>query len=168
MSRRNGLPQALGATLAVALLAASPVAAQAPGPTYSPAPQPYKPAPDKKAPTLIKVKLTPKAVRAKSRITLTFTLDEPARVAGVVTLRSIGVRTRGRRCVARTRGRHGPPCPLRTRAGRVLAARANRGVNRARLNLSRLAPGRYTLTLTPTDPSGNVGRTRAVQFTVKA
>jgi hypothetical protein len=54
----------------------------------------------------------------------------------------------------------------RTRVGTLLAARAGRGANRAKLSLRRLAPGDYTLTLTPTDPSGNVGKAKAVAFSV--
>jgi hypothetical protein len=126
----------------------------------------YVPAPDKTAPRLTKAALKPKKARAKTGTVLTFTLNEPARVAGVVTLKGNGVRTRARRCVARTKKRHGSPCVRRTRVGTLLAARAGRGANRAKLSLRRLAPGDYTLTLTPTDPSGNVGKAKAVAFSV--
>ena len=55
---------------------------------------------------------------------------------------------------------------MRTRAGTLLAARAAKGLNRARLSLRPLAPGLYTLTLTPKDAAGNVGASKAVAFQV--
>jgi hypothetical protein len=160
---------ALGAALLAASVLAAPARAQGPtGPTgpYGPY-APYAPAPDKKAPRLTKVALKPKTGSAKVRRTLTFTLNEPARVSGVVMRRTAGVRTRGRRCVRRTRARKGPGCTLRTRAGTLLAARAGRGANRARLSVNELPPGDYTLTLTPTDAAGNVGAAKSASFTVR-
>ena len=124
------------------------------------------PARDRRAPRLTKVALKPKSARARTGTVLTFTLDEPARVAGAVMREAAGVRTTRRRCVARTRKRHGSPCVRRTRVGSLLAARAGRGANRAKLSLRRLAAGDYTLTLTPTDAAGNVGRAKAVAFSV--
>jgi hypothetical protein len=160
---------ALGATLLLGPALVSQAYAQTPGgPTgpYGPY-APYAPAPDRKAPRLTKVALKPKAGGSKVRRTLTFTLDEPARVSGVVMRRAAGVRTRGRRCVRRTRARKGRSCTLRTRAGTLLAARAGSGANRARLSVRDLPPGDYTLTLTPTDAAGNVGATKSVSFSVR-
>jgi hypothetical protein len=159
---------ALAAALAVWVLAA-PAQAQTPGgPTGPYGPYvPYTPAADKQAPRLTKVALKPKSASGKVRRTLTFTLDESARVSGVVMRRAPGVRTRGRRCVRRTRARKGRGCVLRTRAGTLLAARAGRGANRARLSVRELPPGEYTLSLTPTDAAGNVGATKSASFTVR-
>ena len=152
----------------VIVLAVAPAIAQGP---YDQAPAPVPkpaPSPDKTGPRLTKTALTPKAARAKTGTRLKFTLDESARVSGAVTLRSVGVRTKGGRCITRTRKRRGPTCLLRTKAGTVLAANAAAGVNVARLDLRALQAGDYTLTLTPTDAAGNKGNVRVLAFSVAA
>lgn len=97
---------------------------------------------------------------------LLFRLNEPASVAGVVMRKRPGVRTRGKRCVKRTRKRRGPRCTRRSRAGKVRLEKAVKGQNRAHLSLKSLARGSYTLELTPTDKAGNVGTTKRVAFRV--
>ncbi len=146
-----------------ATIAFAPASAMA----QAPSPDPDAQAADTRPPRLMRVALGPKVAKARTGTVLRFELDEAARVAGVVTMRRRGVRTRGRRCVLRTRKRRGPSCTLRTRAGKLLAAQAASGRNRARLNLRRLRPGAYTLTLTPTDAAGNVGAGKAVAFRVR-
>jgi hypothetical protein len=161
-----GVLTLLAAALAVALAAGSALA-QDPYAPYAPYVPPTKAAPDKTGPRMTKVTLTPKVARRGARLTIGFKLDEAARVAGEVTLRTRGVRTKGGRCVKRTRARRGAGCTRRTRAGTLLAARAGVGENRGRIDLGALRVGEYTLTLTPTDASGNVGVKKLIAFRVR-
>ncbi len=152
IGRRLLLPAALVVGLAL------PAAAHAQAPT---------PVPDTTPPVLSAVSVTPALARAATGTVLHFTLSEPARVGGIVQRKRTGVRTKGHRCVARIPRRHGPPCVLRTPAGSFLAASAAAGANQARLGLGRLAPGDYSLTLTPVDGAGNTGAAARVGFHVR-
>jgi hypothetical protein len=157
MIQPNGRQLLLCAALAAGL--ALPAAARA---------QDTTPAPDNTPPVLSAVSLTPTQALAAAGAALRFTLSEPARVAGVVERKRPGVRTPGRRCVARAARRHGPPCLLRTPAGSFLAANAGAGANQAHLRLARLVPGDYSLTLTAVDLAGNAGAAAHVGFHVRA
>ncbi len=148
-----------------------------PAALFPPAPAPASPGPapltapalqpDRVGPRLTKVRLSPGVARPGSVLALGFKLDEAARVAGEVTLRTRGVRTKGGRCLKRTRARRGPGCTRRTRAGTLLAARAAVGENSGRLDLGQLRAGDYTLKLTPTDVAGNVGAVKLITFRVR-
>jgi hypothetical protein len=166
--RRPGRTFAAVLAAVALLLATVPAGAAATGGKYDPY-KPYVPSKnskDKSKPRLTKVSLKPRAARAKVRRTLRFRLSEPARVTGEVLIHRPGARTRGGRCVKRTSLRRGRSCIRRVRVARLLAARAGRGTNRARLDLAQLAAGRYTLVLKATDAAGNVGALKRVVFRI--
>ena len=166
MRKHARLSRSVASAFCLLVASAHAASAQSPPPAAKPPPIPA-PAPDKIAPLLTRTELSPKVAAAKTGTRLMFTLNEAARVAGTVTLRRVGVRTAGGRCIQRTSKRRGPTCLLRTKAGTVLAANAATGVNVALLDLRALRAGDYTLTLTPTDTAGNKGNVRVLPFRVK-
>lgn len=137
----------------------------APGPT-DPAPA-QVPAPDRLAPSLGKVSLTPTTVRRRRGTVLKLTLSEPATV--VVRIEQV---RRGRRAgkACSLRARRGKRCTV-TRLQRTITTRRSSGPARitvpTRSAAKVLAVGSYRLVITATDAAGNRSAKRTVSFTVR-
>jgi len=133
------------------------------------------------APAVSRASASPKTFRLGSLLpkfsrrppvgtTIRFSLSEPARVKLAFSQLKPGRRV-GRRCLAPTRSnRRKPRCTRRIAAG-SLTHNGHAGTNKVRFQgrLSRfrkLKPGRYTLTITATDPAGNRSNTKATSFTI--
>ena len=98
-----------------------------------------------------------------------FSLSEASSVKFAVTQKRPG-RRKGKRCVAPTRKlRHARKCTRTVTLGtftRNLPAGTARVPFSGRLKGRKLKPGSYMLTLTPTDPPGNHGRSASIRFKV--
>lgn len=113
-------------------------------------------APDRTAPVLGPMRLTPPLVAGR-RLGVAFTLSEGARVVLTVT-RPVAGRIRGGAC--RAGAGTGRPCTAWTRVARIAGARTA-GLRSLTVPGPRLArPGAHRLELVATDAAGNVSTTR--------
>jgi hypothetical protein len=113
------------------------------------------------APRLSRVALT----RHGRRATLQLTLSEAGRVT-VVFVRLMPGREPEAGAGCRIGARKGRRCTVRIHRATVHFA-GLRGVDRVRLRLGNLAPGRYALSVTATDASGRRSATRTLELTVR-
>jgi hypothetical protein len=97
--------------------------------------------------------------------TLSVGLNVAATVTFTVTRQDIGVKS-GKRCLARTRGRHGKPCTRPVRVGRATSKALKAGTTRlrfsGRVSSRALKAAKYVLTATPRG-----GKPRTVKFSIK-
>ena len=159
---RRPLPLAVLLTVVLAAPAAAQTAPAAPA------------APDTTAPVISHVVLVAATVRASDGAAVRFTLSEEANVAGVLAEHRAG-RIVGRRCVPgakpRAAGKHRrlrKACTKLVRVGGFYVAAAPAGDNVVKLGLKALKPGRYRVTLSPRDRTGNLGRAAAVELRIVA
>ena len=101
----------------------------------------------------------------RRRVTLGFSISEPARVRVNLTRTTSGIR-RGERCLP-PKGRRGKRCRRRSSAGRAAASIGSPGAATISLGRRGLVKGAYTAKLVAADPSGNVSKPRAVKFRVR-
>ena len=153
--------------LAVALLTASPALAADPAPTSPPPP-------DTTPPVLSDVLVSAPVVKAATGASVRFSLSEVANVAGAVSEHRAGRLVSGR-CVPgaaiRASGKHRKArksCNKLVRLGSFYVANAPPGPNVAKLGLKALKPGRYRVTLTPRDRTGNLGAVATVELRLVA
>ena len=102
--------------------------------------------------------------------TFSFTLNQAATVTLAFTQKTTG-RTLRRKCVAPTRrNRHQPPCTLTSTRGRLsLAAHAGTTKSRFQGRIAKskhLKPGKYTLTITATNPAHQRSKRQTLTFTI--
>jgi hypothetical protein len=102
--------------------------------------------------------------------TFTFTLDKAATARLVFSQAKPGRKVRGKCVPATRRNRKGRRC-RRTAVAGTLRLAAHAGVNRVRFQgrlsrAKRLKPGRYTLAITATLPSGTASAPKAISFTI--
>jgi hypothetical protein len=158
-------------TLAVLLTAATAGAPSAlaadPAPTSPPPP-------DTTAPVLSDVLVGAAVVKASAGASVRFSLSEVANVAGAVSEHRTGRLVTGR-CIPgaaiRAAGKHRKArkaCTKLVRLGSFYLAGAPAGPNVAKLGLKALKPGRYQVTLTPRDRTGNLGTVAKVELRIAA
>lgn len=159
-------------TLPLALLVAAALAGAPPAWAQTAPASP--PPPDTKAPVLTDVALSAAAVKAADGASVSFNLSEEANVAGAVSAYRAGRLVDGR-CVPgaalRGPGKHRRArraCTKLVRVGSFYVAVAPKGPNIAKLGLRALKPGRYRVTLTPRDRTGNLGAVAKVELRVVA
>jgi hypothetical protein len=154
--------------LVAAALAGAPSALAAdPAPTSPPPP-------DTTAPLLSDVLVSAPVVKVATGASVRFSLSEVANVAGAVSEHRAGRLVSGR-CVPgaaiRAAGKHRrarKSCTKLVRLGSFYVANAPAGPNVAKLGLKALKPGRYQVTLTPRDRTGNLGAAATVELRVVA
>jgi streptogramin lyase len=157
-------------------------------PTSEPQPQPQpqpQPVTDTIAPKLSSVALTASVFRLGSLLpklsavrrtptgtTIRFRVDEDSKTT-LSFKRLLPGRRVGRRCLKATRARRlRPRCTRLVTAGRKLTYTTKKGLRRVRFQgrftrRSRLAPGRYELTLIATDAAKNASKPVRRRFTLK-
>jgi hypothetical protein len=142
--------------------------APVPVPTLTPPVAPVTPTPDRTAPSLTALTLSPKTL--KSKATLTFKLSEAATVTITFGLKSAGKR-HGKSCVKPTAKLKRAKSCTRLVTKATLTKALPKGA--AKLSLTKkvgtktLSKGAYTLTVTAVDAAKNKGRSTTVSLTVK-
>lgn len=129
------------------------------------------PSPDRTAPSIRELTVTPRRFQAARGATVHYALSEAAHVSFTAERLTTG-RRKGHRCVRPTAAlRKSPRCVLSRTAGtlsQTAAAGANSFALTGRFGSRKLAPGRYRLLATPTDHAGNRGATKSAPFVVLA
>ena len=132
------------------------------------------PPPDTTAPVLSDVLLSAPVVKVATGASVRFTLSEVANVAGAVSEHRAGRLVDGR-CVPgaaiRAAGKHRrarKTCTKLARLGSFYVADAPAGPNVAKLGLTALKPGRFQVTLSPRDRTGNLGALATVELRIIA
>ena len=175
----NALGPSVGADVT---FTTAPALTPRPTPTPTPPPRPQ----DKAAPTVSALKISPatfaiakgltaKLANGKSRrhhhgTKIQFKLNETARIAIVFARERTGIKV-GRSCVVtRRKHRHGKQCTRYVPAGSLTRRSEPAGAISiafsGRLGSKALAPGRYRLTLTATNPPGHSSKPRTATFTI--
>lgn len=130
---------------------------------------PPKPPPSAKAPSLTKLKLTPRksSLARFKHATISYTDSEAATTTFVVSRARLGVQV-GKRCLAPSKARHGRRCTILRRVGRFThtdKAGATKFAVGGRIKAKRLGPGSYRLAATP--KQGKLaGATLTISFTL--
>lgn len=119
---------------------------------------------DRTAPVISKLSMT-KSFTAAKGATIRFTLSEAARVSLKTERRTTG-RKVGKRCVKATKKNRKRKACARYVSPRTLTRNAKAGANSVRFK-TKLAAGRYRLTVNARDAAGNKAKARSVTFTVK-
>ena len=148
------------------------VALAAPSSAWADAAPASPPPPDTTPPVLTDVVVSAASVKAADGASVRFSLSEEANVAGAVSAHRAGRIVNGR-CVPgaalRAAGKHRRArraCTKLVRVGSFYVVAAPKGPNVVKLGLSALQPGRYRVTLTPRDRTGNLGAVAMVELRI--